>query len=243
MDLLRSRYIFVFLVCGFFASTVGAYVLPSAYLLKELSLARQKYKVSDMRLEFTDSASEDLKQKELLYLKVPERLRWVSKSKDQSIYVEKEGRSASGEEKKMKTLSALPNQLLAKLMMVQGEKSGEDSARLKKTLAKYGVDTEVVSLGRDGDYIVYIIGARPWEKDKPQIWLLKKNFLPRRTILKVDGDWFDMRFLNYGGMAQSVGFPETIEVYRNGSLSRRLEMADIRTNENLPETLFLLPGE
>ena len=243
MRLFQSRYLFIVLLIGLSAPAAWAYVLPAEYLLKELSLARQKYKLSDMRLEFTDTQSQEKKIKELLYLKVPERLRWVSGRDGEAIYVEKEGKSAQGKTKNMKFRSELPNQLLARLMMVKGEKSEEDAAYLKRVLSLYGIDTETVSLGRDGNYIVYIIGARPWEKDKPQIWLLKKNFLPRRTILKVDGDWFDMRYLNYGGIAQSAGFPETIEVYRNGTLNQRLEMADMRTNEKLPETLFLLPGE
>lgn len=163
----------------------GAYVLGAEFLMRLLADARRDSPKAYTLTLNTELAGRDHPVEERLYVKRPERMRLVQMDDTTSISVAREGMSATGEDKVIKPSGPARN-LFSALIYPRGRDLDETSARLLKTLSSSGIDTKVVSLGRNGDQIVYIIGAQPWELDKPQLWLDKVTFLPVRTRLPTD---------------------------------------------------------
>lgn len=160
----------------------GAYVLGAEFLMRLLADARRDVPKAYTLTLNTEVAGRDHPVEERLYVKRPERMRLVQMDDTTTISVVREGQSASGEDKVIRPQGPSHN-LFAALVFPRGRDLDELSARLIKTLSNAGIDTLVTSLGRNEDQIVYIIGAQPWELDKPQLWLDKVSFLPVRTRL------------------------------------------------------------
>lgn len=160
----------------------GAYVLGAEFLMRLLADARRDAPRAYTLTLNTELAGRDHPVEERLFVKRPERMRLVQMDDTTSISVVREGLSAAGEDKVIKPTGVAHN-LFAALVYPRGRDLDEASARLLKTLTSAGIDTQVVSLGRNEDQIVYIIGAQPWELQKPQLWLDKVSFLPVRTRL------------------------------------------------------------
>lgn len=99
-------------------------------------------------------------------------------------------------------------------------------------LAKYaealGVDLATVSLSRLGRRPAYVVGARPQERDRPQIWFDKETTRPIRVIADYAGESWDVRFEDSASPATGKRHPRVVEVYRGGrrALALRLMAAD-----------------
>ena len=87
-------------------------------------------------------------------------------------------------------------------------------------MSAYRIDTEVVSLGRRGKTVVYIIGAKPWEPDKPQLWVDKDLRAPIRLISldPNNSSIVDVQLIGLGSAQTEEWFPRRIEVRRDGAL-------------------------
>jgi outer membrane lipoprotein-sorting protein len=225
------------------STTAEAYVLPATFLIRMLADKRHEQKIKDLSIELN---SEELATKTSvdghLYLKQPRRLRLTVEGDGGEVYVEKEGACAAGTGGRLKRRKCLAQDLIGSLF-VPGEKDYEEiSKRLLAALQRAGIDTEIVALGRDdkGSF-VYIIGARPWEPEKPQLWLNKETFLPVRQRVKVGDDIHEVRFLGYGTEATGNWFPKVMEEYENDVLVRRSEVTKIKINQELPESMFDIP--
>lgn len=111
-------------------------------------------------------------------------------------------------------------------------------------LEAYGIDTDVVSLSRLDRTVAYVIGAKPWEPAKPQLWIDKSYRVPLRLIV-VDpktGDTTDTRYIGYGAAQTGEWWPRKIEVYKNGQLVETTTYTDVEVNEPLDKGLFAPPG-
>lgn len=227
-------------------SVAQGYVLPADFLMKLLVEKRRELNARDLSAQLsTEVEGSDAPVDEYLYLKVPERLRLRAQSEaGASVYIEREGQRAAGPENAPKRLSGVVD-LTAALFVPGGRDLDEASARLLAALRAAGVDTSVVSLGRYEKTVAYIIGARAFEPDKPQVWLYKSSFQPLRTVLfdrsKSPPSRVETRFLDYGSAAGGEYLPAVIEVYRDGKRVRRAELGKLSVNQSLPETLFELP--
>ncbi len=229
------------LACLLASSTAEAYVLPASFLTRMLFDKRHDQKIKDLtielnREEIVSSTSVDFH----LFLKQPRRLRLVAEGDGGTVYVEKEGVCGAGSPERPKKLKCRVQDLIG-FLFVPGETDYEERSKaLLGALARAGLDTGMVALGRDAEQrFVYIIGARPWEPEKPQLWLSKTSFLPVRLRAKVgDGKSYEARFLEYGSEVAGNWFPRVIEEYENDELVRRSEVSKIKLNESLPETMF-----
>ncbi|MEM6532725.1 MAG: hypothetical protein AAF654_08870 [Myxococcota bacterium] len=223
-----------------------AYISSGIQLVENMSARRAKLKLRDVTALLTAEVDAvDTPVEERIFVKSPERLRLVQELPDETtIYIEREGARATGTEASMKKLPGASTEMLAALLMPRGEDNGGKATRLISLLRRAGVNTKVTALGIYGDDVrstAYIIGARSWETDKPQLWIDRENFQPVRLIMKADGVLYESRFTGYGSPTGGAWFPETIENYRDGKLVRRSRLNEIRTNEDLPETLFAIP--
>jgi hypothetical protein len=123
----------------------------------------------------------------------------------------------------------------------------EDRAaeRFLRGVKALGVNTEVVSFARFDGRVAYLIGSKPWEKDKPQIWLDKDTLLLSRVVMVSKGDdgkphRTDVRYLGWGSPVGGNWFPQMIEVYTDDKLVRRTQVKNVERNQSLDATLFSL---
>lgn len=239
-----------FVLASFVAvGTADAYVLPALFLMRTLAEKRRALRVKDLSVQFstervgaggTDGDTID----EHLFLKHPSRSRRVEEGEGGNILVEKEGVFAAGTEGKLRRLAGKTIDLTATLFVPGDKDLDQSSARMIAMLKRVGIDTEITALGRNGDRYVYIIGARSWEPDKPQLWLDKVTFQPVRYIIHADASGkvlIETRLLEWGSSVGSNWFPRVVETYRDGILETRAEAIQVKLNQNLPETLFVIP--
>ena len=220
-----------------------AYLLPAESLARLLAEVRHGVAVRDVTLQLNaDLLDHDHQVDERLYLKRPERARLVSLDDTTFVSVDREGQAASGEDKALKPVAGVSPNLVPILLFPKGKDVEEISSRLLRAIQAVGVDTKVISLGRLGETVCYVIGARAWEPEKPQVWLDKGNMSPVRTIIPNKGAdktlLIETRLLEYGQGPAGAGIPRVFEEYHDGKLVRRAEVVSSQTDQNLPETLF-----
>ncbi|MBN1960254.1 MAG: hypothetical protein JW841_04855 [Deltaproteobacteria bacterium] len=219
---------------------------PTAYfLLQQLAQKRQSLNARDISAQFrTEIAGVDVPIEEYLYLKYPERMRLISQyDHGEVIYIEREGKRVMQTEQQVKKLTNAID-LTASLLVAAGKDIDQKAVRMLKALKAAGIDTSIVAYGHLDDTIAYVIGARPFETDKPQVWLNQDTLQLLKTII-IDKEKpkavVEMRFLDYGSPTGGDFLPAVIEVYRDGKLVRRAELSSLAINRSLPETLFDLP--
>ncbi len=247
-----SRFVSVFLALAIavLAAPANAYLLPASFLIRQMAERRAKAEVRDCVVQLTAEVDgRDDQVDERIYVKNPERLR-LERDLGESNYVvvEREGKRAEGDTTAVKATKNPSTELLATLLMPKGKEPEDMAARTISVLQSLGVDTKLVAItiyGKDARETAYVIGAKPQETDKPQLWVDSTTFLPVRLVSYVDEGGkkvrYESRFFDY---TTGVGdfFPRIIENYRAGKLVRRAEVGDIKVNQDLPDTLFQVPA-
>jgi hypothetical protein len=115
--------------------------------------------------------------------------------------------------------------------------------RLMRDAKAYGVNTEVVSLARFDGRVAWLIGSKPWETDKPQLWLDKDLLTVVRVVKqqkKADGalQKIDERYLGWGSPVGGNWFPASIEVWVDDKLVQRTLVRNVERNMSFDATLF-----
>ena len=244
---LMKKALYLTLLLSFSLPAIGqAYILPPDFIVRMLVDKQRQGKSQDWSLKLsTEYADQDLLSEERLYLKRPERVRQVETSGQERVYVEREGKSASGHKKVLKLNPGPHTNLLATLMIPVGKTVDERSARIMEFLTQSGIDTSVVSLGRLNQKPAYIVGAKLSETKKPQIWFDKRSFLPVRWLVYSKGDStgtpIEVRLANYASSPAGSIHPQILETYRDGKFVSRTTVLEAKVNQSLPESLFELP--
>jgi hypothetical protein len=113
---------------------------------------------------------------------------------------------------------------------------------LMKLIERMKVDTEVVSYARFDGRICYLIGSKPWETDKPQVWFDKDTKqLVRVVTARKNGDKVarsEVRLLGYGSPEGGSWFPKTVEYYEGETLVWRAVTRSVDKNKPLDKSLF-----
>jgi hypothetical protein len=104
--------------------------------------------------------------------------------------------------------------------------------RFFRDMTAIGVNTEVVSFARFDGRVAYLIGSKPWENDKPQVWLDKDSLLVVRVVTLAKGDdgklhRNDVRYLGWGAPLVGNWFPSTIEWWIDDHLAKRSTVRNI----------------
>lgn len=115
--------------------------------------------------------------------------------------------------------------------------------RLQKSLQAMKVDVDNVSFARFSGAVNFVVGAKPWEKDKAQVWFDKETLLLTRIIrpeARATGKTVrvDIRLLGWGSPEGGSWFPKTIEVYEDDVLKERWITKSVERNKNLGAELF-----
>ena len=119
--------------------------------------------------------------------------------------------------------------------------------RLISGMKSLGVNTEVVSFARFDGRVAYLVGSKPWEVDKPQVWIDKETLLLVRVVTfqkegRADGapSRIDVRYLGWGSAVGGNWYPATVEVWRDDKLVRRAVTQQVEKNAPMEAALFAL---
>jgi hypothetical protein len=113
-------------------------------------------------------------------------------------------------------------QLACPFLTARGLPAADAEEALRQATIAAGTDvaSNVTSIGRMGDRVVYMLGAGPRDTSKPQLWLYKDSTAPAR-LLAASGA--ELRFLEYGNPAAADWFPRVIELWDGGQMTARFE--------------------
>ena len=218
-----------------------AFLLPADFILKR-TLEKHYLRAYDgMSIAVaSELAPPDSLRSERWYLKKPSMFRISLENKSAALYVQNQEQAKLSTEE-----TAIPEQLMKALpyLWVPEKGSHENALRaLLKNLKNAKIDPETVSLKRDAQNIVYVIGALPWENQKSQIWIDKKSFIPRRYRLAqtkgTETTTWEIQFKAYEKTEFGPSFPTRLEIYKNQKLQVTQHLKDIQSTNTLPNSLF-----
>lgn len=127
------------------------------------------------------------------------------------------------------------------LTFVMHQQRDPGGRRGRAFLQAHGIDESLVSLGRQDRRVVYIIGAKPWETERPQLWLDKELLLPVRLRYQDGEDWRETRLMGFDSPITSPFFPRRIEHWKNGELIEVFEVDRVEPNAPLDDRRFEAP--
>jgi hypothetical protein len=110
-------------------------------------------------------------------------------------------------------------------------------ARYQSVLTELKVNMKETTLARFHGKVAYIIGAKEWERDRPQLWIDKDSFLPLRLFVPDGRSLVDIGWFNWGGRLGGDHFPSEIEVSRDGKIFEHCELTDLNTTVKIPDDL------
>ena len=142
-----------------------------------------------------------------------------------------------------KNTKAVPDPFFDQIATTPPFDDTRGAERLMKDAKAYGVNTEVVSLARFDGRVAWLIGSKPWETDKPQLWLDKDLLTVVRVVKlqkKSDGatQKIDERYLGWGSPVGGNWFPASIEVWVDDKLVQRTLVRNVERNVSFDATLF-----
>lgn len=89
-------------------------------------------------------------------------------------------------------------------------------ATLKRIARSLEVDTKVVSLSLFHRRPAYVVGAKPRQIGRPQIWFEKKSSRPTRVIASYEGQLWDVRLIDPASPTTGRRQPRMVEVWQGG---------------------------
>jgi len=100
-----------------------------------------------------------------------------------------------------------PQSFLVFRLLIESE-----APRFRELLADFGFNLQKISLGRDRDRIVYIIGARSGDLSHSQLWIDRETLRITRIILVSGSDkpGYDLLLSDYNPHDKGVDWPHTL---------------------------------
>ena len=109
-------------------------------------------------------------------------------------------------------------------------------------LFRYGVDTEVSSLGRFEGRIAYIVGSHYPGTGVSQLWVDQKTFRPLRWIIAgkgpdSPGEFLDIRYFEWKPVGK-IWYPFRVEFHSGNRMVREIRVEDVVVDPVFDESLF-----
>jgi hypothetical protein len=183
-------------------------------------------------------ASQKLARSERVYFKRGYNFRREASQGEKSIV------EIMGKGNVVSRVSDFPAEVFPEFMQLyytlhEPDKGPKGSAVLLAALERTGVDTSVISINRQDAAIVWVIGAKPWEPNKTQVWLTKDYFRPVKIILNNGRDVLDWRFMGEQRFDDLPFLFSGLELRWNGRLLRKLDVTEFKMNQKLSKDLFI----
>jgi len=130
----------------------------------------------------------------------------------------------------------LPDPIQAFVVDADGE-----SGRRMALLEAYSIDASLVSMARQAGRPCYVIGAKPWEPEKPQLWLDAELLTPSRLVFTAAGAKHDLRWIGFDGPLTGPFYPTRYEERRDGELILTIEYTRAEPNAPIDDRRFTAP--
>jgi hypothetical protein len=223
----------------------SAYVLPAESILSSVARRRAQLAFKSLILEGIHKNGSDAPEEDVYEIIRPNTAHRIEfKASDGTTVVLTVGtrrwRFKEGDHPSA-PLKIKPDVIGTFITSTEEDPGGRRAVALTKA---YNIDDNVVSLSRLGHRVAYVIGAKPWEKEKPQIWIDKSLRVPIRLI-EVDPKTksiTDTRYLEYGSGQTGEWYPRRIEIWKDGQLVETTVYNNARVNEALNEALLKPPS-
>jgi outer membrane lipoprotein-sorting protein len=239
----RSAYLSVFctavIACLLWAASARAYIFPGAFILELVS--RNFAGVQSMKVEqkvvIDDSAMEasPVELDETIQFLIPGRfrseivrpeghlIRVVSDGADLTILDDRIVQGGGGRLEGYKDLLLYRSRHM-----------------MHKILLSRGVDVGIVSLGRMGDRLVYVIGAQYPDETVSQVWIDKERLLPLRWIDVAPGtggggpgERMDFVYREWASI-DGTWYPMQIESFVDQRRQRVIHAVKVEANVDIP---------
>ncbi|MBN2494412.1 MAG: hypothetical protein JXR96_07485 [Deltaproteobacteria bacterium] len=231
---LAFRILLAIAVSALLVPIAAAYVPSAEWLLDKMAYKRSKMGVQRMKIELRCGSAEERQDTEVLYILSPEKVR--RELADGTVELCIGGRCRR--KTKGGAVEMLPDWThLQYYYFAHNDARGQRYLALMRGL---GVDIKVDTLARIASRIAIVLGAKEWERDRPQIWLDKDLFLPLRLMARDGQSLIQIDWIHWGSQASGDWFPGQLDVYRDGSLIRSCKTAEVEVNKAIPEGLFEL---
>lgn len=233
---LSKAYRFGLLVCLLVmaATPAFAFILPADAILSSMARRRAQMPFKTLVLHGRYKAGTEPEKELYEVLNRKARRREIKGEQDSVVELVKGGSRwlyRSGEPQPKPERITLPHPL--DVFIVSGTET-----EAEKLLRDYGIDPREVNLGRFEKRVAYIIGAKPWEPEKPQLWVDKELMVPLRLVGKdAQGRMLEYRTLGFDSAQTNEWYPQRVEHWEDGKLTetityRRVEL-DPKVDPNL----------
>jgi hypothetical protein len=209
--------------------------IPHAgWLMSHMAERRAKMGLTRLKVDLQCGPNDQALQPEALYIKVPRMVHW--KRSDGSSLVCADGKCVR-KSPNVKPVRLPDWAFLQFFFFLESAPTGERYMRLLDALK---IQTKVDTLTRAGNRVAVVLGAKEWERDRPQIWLDKDRYLPLR-LMTLDGQsLMDIQWMDWGSRTAGDWFPARFEVRRDGQLVDHCEVEHVEVNVSMPDELFKL---
>lgn len=218
-----------------------AYIVPAEELLERAEKVRKRLRVRALLLRGTHE--QDGVRSQVWEVIRPGAQRRELRRGDQTSVVLTRGRRqyafSPGTGPVRPTKGPIETEVMTKIAFPDSEEKNPQSGTAM--LRALGIDTSVVSFNRQDRRIVFVIGAKANEPNKPQLWLDKELLVPVRLLTFKKGVPTDRRWLGAAAPLTRPYFPRRIETWVDGKLVESLTYSEIDVNPRLDDVLFEPP--
>ncbi|HUU01116.1 MAG TPA: hypothetical protein VM425_06750 [Myxococcota bacterium] len=231
---MRGRIKLVALAAILIAVPALAYIPPASFLMQKMAQKRAEIGQQRLKVSMQCSLGKGEKHAETLYLKVPGLVR---RERDGGIVdLCRSGRCyrLQGDAKPtpLPDWSYLPYLFFAE---------SADSSRYERLLKSLGVNTKVDTITRCFSRLAIVLGAKNWERDRPQFWLDKDLFLPLRLMVKDGSSLVDIVWIDWGSKTAGDWFPARLSIRSDGRTTEECSVTEVKSGASLPDKLFKIP--
>jgi hypothetical protein len=216
----------------FLAGPVLAAIPHTTWLMSRMAHKREKLGVKRLKVDLKCGLDEKNRKTETLYLRVPRLVRREHSDGALEICVNGKCVLKRGDESQVRQPEWV---FLQYLYFVESATTGERYMRLLKALK---INTKVDTLTRAGSRLAIVLGAKEWERDRPQFWLDKDRYLPLRLMTKDDKALVDISWSKWGTRVSGDWFPARMEVRKDGRLIDVCVTEHVDVNAPMPDSLF-----
>lgn len=119
--------------------------------------------------------------------------------------------------------------------------SASETSEILSRLQSAGINTGIVSLGREKEKVYLVIGAKQGQKDVPQLWVSKADYMPFKILVKEKvgskESMLEIKFSGYG-KGTAKWYPATVDVFSDGVQIAAIKAKEFRIQDRLPDDLF-----
>lgn len=232
----------VIALAGAIAAPAAAYIVPADVILSRIAKHRKKLGIDTLTVEGTHTRNQT-KADWWAGLRRGRAFRSQVKSGDNT-----EVKLLVGDRRWTFNLGAAPSapkKVSDDLMLTfLFPKSADPGGRRGSAfLKRHGIDDDTVSMGRFDGRVAYIIGAKPWEATKPQLWVDQQLLVPVRLVRvdKATNVVHEQRLMGFGGEMVDQWFPRRIERLENGKVVERFSVRRLAVNPSIDKDLLSAP--